>query len=59
MNNEEDPRIRRYKTIRNILILMMLYGIVILNTPECRSALPGLTDCIRFYCRVIQALTNL
>jgi len=59
MNNEEDPRLCRYKTVKRILIFVLLYGIVILNTPECRSALPGLTDCIRFYCRVIQALTNL
>lgn len=59
MNNEEDPRLRHYKTVRRVLILLLLYGLVVLNTPECRAALPGLTDCLRFYCRVIQALTNL
>ena len=59
MNSEEDPRIRYYKTVRHILILMLLYGIVIMHTPECREALPGLTDCLRFYCSVIQALKNI
>ena len=59
MNNEEDSRIRHYKTVRHILILMVLYGIVILNTPECREALPGMKDCMRFYCSVIQALINI
>ena len=59
MNNEEDPRIKQCKTLKRILILVVLYGIVILYTPECRSALPGLTDCLRFYYNVMHALANL
>ena len=57
MYHEEDPYIRYYRIVKRILILMLLYGIVILNTPECRSTLPGLKDCLRFYCGVIQTLT--
>ncbi|MBP0966560.1 MAG: hypothetical protein J5722_02900 [Oscillospiraceae bacterium] len=56
--NEEDPRIRRYKIAKRILVLMILYIIVVLKTPESRAALPGLSDCLLFYCRVIQALAG-